>query len=541
VPATPRLNLIQTTRELAKILEIDYDKHFSYIMYRKSEAANYRTFTIPKRGGGGREIHAPLPGLKHLQNRLLPLLQEIYEAPPCAMGHVKERSIKTNAQVHVRRRYILNVDLLGFYDAIHFTRIRGILQSGRYGLSPQLSTAIAQIACFQGKLATGAPTSGILSNIVSAPLDAKLLRFAKTNKLRYSRYVDDITLSSNSRQSIDRCLGESSNGKHFMKGGGILGIEIQNLIEAAGFNINRDKVFFASKSARQQVTGIVVNERLNVPRALKDSVRGALHAIEVHGLERAQEAYSRQHKKSANAAHSLVERLRGQLLYIGQITGQNAMYRRLAQRANSAIPTLGAPVGVSDAELATVVAELEDVQATAFHVGNGVYVSAAHAFPEGSTVMFRSADGAIQFSGGEIDRDDMWDFSVFRCDAAAARTLPALPLSQRRSETGDQVRVVGYPNHAIGNSVAVVETSVTGHSTRMGRRRLDVAHRLEHGASGGPVLSKSGRVIGLVHGGPAAEDDTPVANSVTPVARFALQLMLHVAHHSPLQTASQSG
>jgi len=372
----------------------------------------------------------------------------------------------------------------------------------------------------------------VISNIVAGPLDGALMRFAKRQRLRYTRYVDDISLSANSRHAIDQCLSEPSAGQHFLRGAGVLSPNLVQMVASQGFAVNFEKVFFSSRAARQQVNNVTINEKLNVPRRMISGVRGALHAIEKFGLEKAQERYEATLRPTINSGGSLSARLKGQILYIGQVTQRGPTYRTLADRANTAVPGLGLPIGEPDAMVATVVAEHYISQASAFHIGGGIFLTAAHAFDAGAVVTFHRALNGHSFSGVEIDRDDILDFAVYRTTDAQAIALPALPLSPRQPGIGDTVRAYGFPNYSPGNSITMVEAAVIGHSSRMGSRRLDLNQRLEHGASGGPVLSLTGRVVGIVHGGPSKDDAMPVANTITPLSKFVDRLTAQLVSES---------
>lgn len=530
LPVTPRLKTADSARDLARLLGVSYGGIFSFILYRNASALNYSSFTIPKRDGTGRTISTPSPALKKLQKKLLVLLEELYDAPPNVTGSRKESGAVDNASRHERRRYVLNIDLEAFYDTIHFKRISGILQSGRYSLNPAVATAIAQLCCHNGRLPAGAPTSGLLANMVAGPLDSALLRFAKRNRLRVSRYVDDITISSMSASNINSCLAESCDGRPLLRGCSILSEELTGIFVAAGFVINDRKVLFASRTARQKVTGIIVNERLNVPRPMIQSIRGALHAVEKFGIEDAQATYLSDHRPTNNSGYSLVSRLRGQIQYVGQVTGFGARYQRLASRANQVLDGTPLPVNSAPAEFATVVVEYESSQATAFHIGAGFFVTAYHAFPEYMNISMHSSDNPTRTAIAEpVYTDFRADYAIYRTTDDWAAGLPSLDISRRAPEVGSDYRMIGYPNYSLGNSVTKTDVKIIGHSTRMSHRRLDVNSRLEHGASGAPILNASGAVVGLVHGGPSADDSSAVANSFTALGRYAQIIREQVA------------
>ena len=115
-----------------------------------------------------------------------------------------------------------------------------------------MATTIAQIACYEGKLPQGAPSSPIITNMICNIFDMRLLRLAKKYKLDYTRYADDLSFSTNNKDFLNI-------EEQFFE-------ELSKEVERAGFSINDKKTRVQYKDSRQEVTGIVVNKKLNVDR-----------------------------------------------------------------------------------------------------------------------------------------------------------------------------------------------------------------------------------------------------------------------------------
>lgn len=112
----------------------------------------------------------------------------------------KGKSFITNAQIHRNKRFVINVDLENFFDSFHFGRVRGyFMKNKNYQCSEEVATTIAQIACYEGKLPQGAPSSPIITNMICNIFDMRLLRLAKKYKLDYTRYADDLSFSTNDK------------------------------------------------------------------------------------------------------------------------------------------------------------------------------------------------------------------------------------------------------------------------------------------------------------------------------------------------------
>lgn len=117
-------------------------------------------------------------------------------------------------------------------------------------------------------LPQGAPTSPVLSNIVCETLDSRLSGLAKRFGLTYSRYADDMTFSS-----YHRVYAKDS----------VFWAELHSIIEECGFRLNDSKTRLLKKGTRQEVTGITVEERLNVSRKWMKLLRTQVFHYEMYG------------------------------------------------------------------------------------------------------------------------------------------------------------------------------------------------------------------------------------------------------------------
>jgi len=238
------------------------------IVYQILPANKYTTFTIPKKSGGTRIIKAPIPKLKKLQKHLSHLLYgclvEIEtgrKASPVSYGFRKKGTIAANAKNHKRRRYVLNLDLVDFFPTFHFGRVRGFfLKDKSFELTDEVATTIAQIACDGVALPQGSPCSPVISELIGQILDVRLLKFAKKHGVRYSRYADDITFSTNQKDFPPALAVQDPNDQSVWT----LGDELIKKIGNAGFNINIKKTRMNLRGSRQTVTGLVVNEKINI-------------------------------------------------------------------------------------------------------------------------------------------------------------------------------------------------------------------------------------------------------------------------------------
>ena len=267
-----KFNQLQTKDEFAKLLGLKSDKYINYLLYNIQTDNLYITFTIPKKNGGERVIHAPKKELKFLQKKLADILWECYlesleskskdknfKIPVLSHAFEKGKSIITNSQMHRNKKYILNIDLKNFFDSFNFGRVRGFFIKDRdFAVSPEIATVIAQIACYQGKLPQGAPSSPIITNLITRILDYRIVKIAKKYRFTYSRYADDMTFSTN-RELNSNKLRASKELENFLT-------ELEEIIISSGFEINPKKTRLSNNMQRQEVTGLVVNKKINVKR-----------------------------------------------------------------------------------------------------------------------------------------------------------------------------------------------------------------------------------------------------------------------------------
>jgi RNA-directed DNA polymerase len=196
-----RLQTAITFADLARQIGIR-PQLLGFIIHRTPLDRQYIEFTIPKKSGGHRKIAAPVKNLKILQRNLYSLLSGFRDFKPIVTAFILGRGIHKNAEIHLGQRHILNIDLEDFFGSINFGRIYAIRPP--YAISKPVAAAIAKACTLNNTLPQGAPTSPVLSNLVSAKLDSDLSKLARKHHCKYSRYADDITLSTHRHTSLSQ-------------------------------------------------------------------------------------------------------------------------------------------------------------------------------------------------------------------------------------------------------------------------------------------------------------------------------------------------
>ena len=308
-------------------------QRLNYHLYISPRSTRYTTFDIPKRSGGTRKISTPITALKIIQRKLNQVLQQVYEPRPSVHSFISDHDIVSNAKKHLRREWVLNLDLKNFFPSITFPRVIGLFKKKPYEIPSPAATVLAQICCFEDKLPQGAPTSPIVSNMICAKLDNELYRLARKYKCKYTRYADDITFSTYNYDFPSALAKTNSSGQVE------LGDELKSIIHENWFEVNPGKVRLRRKNLRQEVTGLIVNDftysgRPNVKRQYVRQIRAMLHYWERDGLENAEEEFLKRHYKKKHRAPfkgppPLKQVIDGKIGFLGMVIGKdNPVYLR---------------------------------------------------------------------------------------------------------------------------------------------------------------------------------------------------------------------
>ncbi|HEY1977715.1 MAG TPA: retron Ec67 family RNA-directed DNA polymerase/endonuclease [Candidatus Baltobacteraceae bacterium] len=285
------LKATKTLRGLATLLGHNAQT-LSYILYKIPPESKYQTFLIPKRSGGQRSISAPTEKLKRLQRNLADLLQDCAEELAVSKkridylshGFTRQRSIVSNARMHRGRRWVLNLDLQDFFPTFNFGRVRGFLIKNRdFELNPYIATLIAQIACHDGRLPQGSPCSPVLANLIAHVLDMRIVALTRTLGVRYSRYADDLTFSTNKRQFPSQLAVPKPDDNGAATHAWVPGDELRGIIERAAFRINEQKTNMMYCASRQEVTGLVVNRAIRAQHRYRHGLRAMVHKLVRNG------------------------------------------------------------------------------------------------------------------------------------------------------------------------------------------------------------------------------------------------------------------
>lgn len=269
-----------------------------------------KTYAQPKI----RSVFSPSRKLKAVQRRIRALISERFKPHPIVHAYVQGRGIVTNARQHVGREWLFHIDLVNFFGSIK----EELIVEGLAKLLPDFSCeeirVIARLCCHEGSLPQGSPASPILSNMVCHSLDERLHVFSTLRGLTVTRYSDDICFSSTNAIAPEFAKVQGRGAAQHIELGASLGC----LFEPYGFVINLKKLRFQDRTERQQVTGLVVNDGVNVPKEYYRTVRDGLRLWSARGVDVAARQFERH-----LSVDRFVEVLRGLIDYIGQVRGRS--------------------------------------------------------------------------------------------------------------------------------------------------------------------------------------------------------------------------
>ncbi len=291
---------------------------------------DYREFFIAKRSGRRRRILAPNDELKQIHQAILRRLLDRLKAHPAAMGFERGRSIVTNALAHRRQDVVMRLDVVDFFASTKTQRVWRYFR--RIGWNRAAADLLTRLCTYQGGLPQGAPTSPRLSNLVNYRLDVRLAAMAARLGAVYTRYADDITISLRERDRREHLQSGSLHRKldppfgadydpdriHYLRR------FVRQVFEEAGYTLHQHrKASVRRRHHRQIVCGLVVNDRVNLPRETRRWLRAVEHRT------RMQEAMRR-------APYQLYEQpCRPPTLSRSQLEGWRALQLMIARQSAS--------------------------------------------------------------------------------------------------------------------------------------------------------------------------------------------------------------
>lgn len=225
---------------------------------------HYKTVCIPKRDGGARKLSVPDDILKKVQRSIAENILAYDRVSEYATAYKYGAAVHKNARVHIGAKKLLKLDILHFFDSIYYSEVKEkVFPKERF--SEPVRVLLTVLCYYKDALPQGAPTSPAITNIIMRDFDEKVGEWCESRGNSYTRYCDDMTFSGDF---------DENEVKEFVK----------SELLSRGFVLNNKKTVVASQNERMLVTGIVVNQKLNVPTEYKRAIRQEIYYCKKFGV-----------------------------------------------------------------------------------------------------------------------------------------------------------------------------------------------------------------------------------------------------------------
>lgn len=226
---------------------------------------HYHTVYIPKSDGSRRKLSVPDLILKQVQRSIADNILTQYPISRYAKAYKTGSSVQQNARPHVGKKKILKLDIEGFFDHILYSQVKDVVFC-REKYSEPNRILLTMLCYYHDSLPQGAPTSPAITNIIMYDFDETVGAFCDAKRIAYTRYCDDMTFSGDfdEREVIDLVRDE---------------------LYKLGLFLKKRKTAVIPATKRQYVTGIVVNEKINITKDYKKKIRQEIYFIRKFGLD----------------------------------------------------------------------------------------------------------------------------------------------------------------------------------------------------------------------------------------------------------------
>ncbi|MGF1629774.1 MAG: reverse transcriptase domain-containing protein [Kiloniellaceae bacterium] len=508
-----------TLQELADLLNVNRKAIIFYAFTKKGQSSGYRKFKLPKRGGGVRLITSPDRGLYIIQRAILDkiLTPEMINNRSCVFSYTWGKTAQDMAARHVRREFVVRVDIENFFGRITFPRVLGALKAFPLRVPHNWAVIIAQLCTCDGVLPQGAPTSPAISNLIARRMDGELIRFAREHGFRYSRYSDDLVFSGKTRRNLLALVEQDRETFSY-----VAAEPLRSIVEANSFRLNNAKTRVAFRQQKQIVVGSIVNKKVNVDRRYVRQIRTLLHL----SGKSPDDALKAHHEWSGKKGPKDISKvLRGKIEHIRNTKGSaDSVFTTMAETFNKTF------VGVRPIEIGRLIerkasryTEQHVLVCQGFHRNYGssiahggndavLYKTGSCFFLEGiglvtafhtlshTTKVFSANNPAFDFDISDaILCDPIRDIALLDGSPILRGFYrPLRPETTREVVVGESIAVLGYPHYTRGDRLSHKTGKITQFKERFGMTLYAVDIALEEGDSGGAVVNDRGHVIGLV-------------------------------------------
>lgn len=253
----PKINSMHDLSKLLNLSEYTLNK----ICF--GNAHHYKEVEIEKGYGSTRTLAVPGFRLKTIQYWILRNILEGLPFEDCATAFKKKHSIRDNLKQHIGKEYFLCLDIKDFFGSISSKNTHDFFEN--LGYNSKASMILSNFCTYKNGLPQGGVTSPSLSNLLNIKLDKRLKGFLIPKNINYTRYADDIILSSNHPDKLMKIKNQ-----------------VEKIIRDEGYVINTEKTRLLRPGSQRKIVGLVYSDsqKVGIGRKQKRLIRAKIHNYE---------------------------------------------------------------------------------------------------------------------------------------------------------------------------------------------------------------------------------------------------------------------
>ncbi|MGA3681162.1 reverse transcriptase family protein [Pseudomonas graminis] len=222
------------------------------------------------------DAHEPL---KTIQRKIVDRVLSKVTYPEYLHGGIRDpklpRSIYSNARVHTGAKTVILQDIADFFPSITTEHIQRLFV-GLFGFSADVASLLASLVTREGQVPQGASTSSYLANLVFWDIEPALVTRFKAQGMAYSRFADDITVSSKTRIAPAATTQVIASVTWMLGQKGCLQKRSKLHVRKRG-----QALISGEKAEAVTVTGLVVNGPIPaLPKKARLAIRAAVKQLE---------------------------------------------------------------------------------------------------------------------------------------------------------------------------------------------------------------------------------------------------------------------
>lgn len=180
---------------------------------------------------------------------------------------INPRGCKQHAAIHCGKKILIAEDIADFFPSTTTKVTRNIWQY-LFNYTSEVANLLTRLTTYQGCLPQGWKTSGYLANLAFWDKEPSLVQVLEENGFAYSRFMDDVTVSSRSR--ITNLQKTSVISK------------VYKMLYSKGYAPKRKKHEIFTRNRAMSVTGITVNSnKPTMHQKQQDKIRAMVHKLEL--------------------------------------------------------------------------------------------------------------------------------------------------------------------------------------------------------------------------------------------------------------------